>query len=184
MKLSIASGCRSHWSSSCICDLSLISYALHDVSQLRINVEPVPLIVRLLLYPLNLCVLVLLDFLCDLLEWEWWKLFNSNDCNFIAVFFSASIVNIIVNLACTEDYLLYLLWGNNVLILILIDLLEAGCLTEFFNIWVGSSILQKLLGSGNNERLSERSAHLSSKQMEIVSSSWSINNLHVNSLIS
>ena len=163
MHLAEAGGSRSRDVATRVAHLRGALKVAEHVCDLRVDVEPVALVLRLLLDPLHSGVLVLGELGRDLLEGERTELLYTDDSDIIALFLLASRIDIVVDLAGAKDDFLYLFCRHEVLVLISVDFLEAVVRSELLDVGVSLRKLEQLLGSCNNKGLAEGSSHLASK---------------------
>lgn len=179
----VADCCRSHdWSTS-VCNLFVISsHELDNVTKSWLSISPSTSVLWLLLCPSDGSVRVLLHVLDDLLEWPWAEGFDSQDCNVINLIILSVLIQIVVDLARAKDNFSNLVSRDEVGRLVLQKCLPSAVLIEVLQLRSGTLVSQKLLGSNNDQWLSEWQSHMSSEQVEIVCSVGWHGDFHVDSL--
>jgi len=152
---------------------------LELIAEARLAERPCALVLGFLLSPSKRSVLVFLKGRLEMSEGEGSELLNSDDSNILDTSLGSLVLKVVVDLTRAEDNLanggiVHQIGGS-----VRQDLLESESLLEFFEVRVGISQLEELLGSDHNKRLSESSMHLSSQQVEVLGGSGRVSDTHV-----
>lgn len=153
------------------------------VPESTLNELPSTLVLRLLLGPLDFSIRVSRQGLRNRSEGEWRDLLDSDDGNIVDASLGSFGIQVVEDLSRAENDLFNLVIGSHICAVFINGSLESETLSKVFDVRVGSLELQEFLGCDDNQRLSEWSSHLGSKQVEVVGGGRAVSNSHVVGLL-
>lgn len=158
---------------------SLTFHILKNVSHSWLNVKPSTSVLWFFLSPGDCGILVCSEVRDESLEWEWTQALKSQNSYVIITILYSLRFEIIVDLAWAENDFSDLWWLDEVWMHVWKYRSESSLPSEIFNVWASCFESKKFLWSNNNQWLSKWHSHMSSQEMEIVSSGWWPANLHI-----
>jgi len=167
-------------------DVLVLVGFLEDSGQSLGSVAPTTHVEGLFLNPDNLLeVRVAVKNISDLSKGEGMQLLNSEEGSVLDIVGLSGLGQGSKHLANRDNQTLSLLLGTNgnTMGLVLNDPLEVRVISKVRERRSGQGVSQQGLGEQQNQRLAELTVHLSSQQMEDVSGSGGVGNLHVGILV-
>ena len=132
-------------------------HVLEEVAEARFNEGEGTLILWLFLYPFDGGVGVAGQRRLNVAEWEGSKLLETDDGNIVDAALLSLSLEIVVDLATAEEDLLDLRVGNHLGGGLFDDSLESETDFKVFNVGGSTAEFEKLLGDGDDQRLTELS---------------------------